>query len=206
VHPGVRTIFLLSALAAGAGCGTHFLTSGESATSVRVEVLPEPRDTLWWTRLRLVPLATNVRGIAASELDPRWCKVGELTEAAFPDPVRYGKGALEDYFNALDSGFSARGEFGGQPLDIVLGVFETCEGDAANFMLVLDAGRSPGSSRRRIVQLEKMSIRPVLMYLAADPANGAIYVPSCFQCDHIAKWLWDADAQRFESQPEPSFE
>ncbi|WP_144898822.1 hypothetical protein [Luteimonas cucumeris] len=141
-----------------------------------VEVRPAPADSLWWTHLDFVPRDTQVRSIAVNRLDPSWCKASELTEAAFPDSVRHGERGLDAYLAGGQNGFSAKGSFDGRPLEIVLGIFESCGGESGNFLLVLAAGW-PASSPDRIVQVERISARPVLMYLSVDPARGAIYMP-----------------------------
>lgn len=179
-------------------------TAAATERGLLVEVRTAPVDSAWWEHLDFVPRDTQVRGIAVNRIDPSWCKASELTEAAFPDSVRYGERGLEANLGAGQNGFSAKGSFEGRPLEIVLGIFESCGGESGNFVLVLAAGR-PASSPGRIVQVERISARPVLMFLSIDPARGAIYMPSCFQCDHENKWQWDAKASRFMEQPEPDF-
>lgn len=171
---------------------------------VEAIVNPEPRGHSWWLRTTFVPHGTQVRGIPVKRIDPAWCKADELTEQALPEALRSSNSAPSAHFEPGISGFSAEGVFGGRPLQVVIGAYETCTGQASTFMLVL-AADLPAWSPRKVVQVETLAQQPVMMYVSADPVRGVIYVPTCFQCDHIALWRWDAAHQRFVSEPDPEF-
>jgi hypothetical protein len=191
---GRLALAVVLALAALAGCRERL--------DVRVEVQPGPEHLAWWMRTVIAPVATRVRGIPAQRLDPAWCKAGALSEQAFPETVRHGTQGLDAYLGQAGRGFSVEASFGGRPLEIVLGVFQTCGGESGNFLLVLAADR-PDSAPDAVVQVEQISSRPGLMHVAADPARGEIFVLSCFQCDEVGRWQWQGGPGRFVPQPEP---
>lgn len=178
------------------------LAGCRDARDLRVEVRPAPGHQAWWMRTDIAPVGTRVRGIAAQQLDPAWCRASALSEEAFPDSVRYGTQGLDAYFARGRRGFSAEGSFDGRSLEIMLGIFESCRGETGNFLLVLAADR-PVSAPGAVVQVEQISSQPVLMHMAADPARGEIFVSSCFQCDEVGRWQWQSASGRFIRQPEP---
>jgi hypothetical protein len=185
---------VLLAMASLAGC--------RDARGLRVDVRPGPDHQAWWMRTDIAPFATRVRGIPAQQLDRAWCRASALSEAAFPDSVRHGTQGLDAHFARGRRGFSAEGSFGGRPLEVVLGIFESCRGESGNFLLVLEADR-PVSASDAVLQVEQISSRPVLMHMAVDPARGEIFVSSCFQCDEVGRWRWHSASGRFIRQPEP---
>jgi hypothetical protein len=162
-----------------------------------VTIPPEPEGSVWWARTLLEARATSMRGIPAGRLGEGWCRVAEFDLAAFPGEAVDGEMGILHHVAPGTSPFTDTGTFEARPLELVLGVQDDCEGGGGStFLLVLDAAR-PGPPADRIVQVEKVSTRPVFMYLRASPERGIVSIPSCFRCDHLGIWSWDADASRF---------
>lgn len=175
-----------------------------SQRPLQVVVAPEPADHAWWLRTSFVARGNQVRGIPARQLDPAWCHAGELSAQAFPEEARSGRDGLARHFGDSGGGFSASDVFAGRRLDLVLGIAGTCSGESATFLLVLDSSQAAGSPAR-VVQVQPVASPAAMTYLTTDAPRQAIYVPSCFQCDHVGEWRWDALQQRFVARPEPVF-
>lgn len=182
--------------------GACLLAAGACAAQQQqlLVTLDPQHDGSWWTGMDLQPQSTVIHGIPVQQLDRQWCKADTFTQDVFLDAIR-GIESAQQIWLVENTRFSMSGTFGsGERLEVILGVFETCRGERADFLLVLAPER--GSGAERIVQVERVSTRAVLLYLVKRFSNQGFAIVSCYQCDDMgSRYKWDTTAGKFVKVP-----
>lgn len=178
-----------------------FAGTAWSSQGLLVTLNPDADGIAWSEHTEFQPRGMSIRGIPVRQLRSDWCKASEFTLQAFPDSARrHGRYGLDQLMSTLGATFSTSGTFGtGKRLDVLLGVFETCQGQRANFLLVLDPERA---GQDGIVQLEEISKRATFVYLQTDRTGESFWTVSCFACDDPGtRYRWDPRRGRFVADP-----
>ncbi len=155
----------------------------------------DPRTTAWWVLADFHPFTTEVRGIAAKQINRNWCKAAEFRKDLIPRKWLVDEKGV-DQMQAAGMSFAVEGHFDGSAVRQValVGVYEECAGKKGSFVLILD---QPADGRARVRFLD--AVQTAHQFGALQKGQGnTIVVWSCMECDGRAVLRWDRKRRKFD--------
>lgn len=155
----------------------------------------------WWLKdASIRPQGQAVSGVSMAALNDhrgdmapnRWCFASPLSRNSFASSDRAIQADIDESMSdPATANFAVSGAFtGGEPLDAVVGNYQSCDGAVGAFLLITDR-----SAERRIVFLEEWENWKGLIWLRHQ--DDALVVGSCFECGHADSLFHDFRRGRF---------
>ena len=138
------------------------------------------QNLAWWVTWSIRPTASEVEGVPVQVLDPSWRRVSIIRRSDLPAAAnRAGQGLPEDYGLALSVDTDLDGD--DQDERVVVGAFETAQGELGRFLLILGRAKDGKSWTKKAI----FSVRNSTPFSAVDLRLGTLRWHGCLECDDV---------------------
>ena len=162
-----------------------------------VKINPATGNSAWWLRIEYTPTATTINNIPVKTIHNDWCAANVISLEDYTKVI-----SSEEAKQLTDSSvlFQVDGKFdAARNLKAVPGVYQKCDGEKGNFILVSEITTSGTENIFSVIETNPKT--PTFFGLLAIPET-MLGVALCLECDDLRLLEWDTSINNFKWQAE----